>query len=390
MKIAVYGGSFNPPHLGHREAAEAVVREIAPDKLLIIPDCIPPHKEMAPNSPGPRERLALCRLNFAGIERVEVSDMEILREGRSFTADTVARLREEYPGDSISLVIGTDMLLSFEQWHDFSYLFSRCELIVMPREEDDRPAVEEKKAEFEKKYGAKIRILESIPLPMSSSAIRELLPKRMGTDKLYPEVYAEIIKQNYYGALPELSWLREQVMPYLSEKRIAHVAGCEGEAVLLAMRYGADADTAAEAAILHDITKKLSYEEHLQLCEKYGIICDKSQLENEKLLHAITGAALARDLFGVSDEVYSAIRYHTTGRPAMTLPEKIIYLADYIEPTRDFEGVELLRELAYEDLDKTMLTALLMSLQEVRSYGVEPHEDTQNAYDWFENQFGGI
>ena len=389
MKIAVYGGSFNPPHLGHREAAEAVVREIAPDKLFIIPDCIPPHKEMAPNSPGPRERLALCRLNFADIERVEVSDIEILREGRSYTADTVARLREEYPGDALSLVVGTDMLLSFEEWHDFSYLFSRCELIVMPREEDDRPAIEEKKAEFEKKYGAKIRVLDSIPLPMSSSTIRSLLPKRMGADKLFPEVYAEIIKKNYYGALPELPWLREQVTPYMNERRIAHVAGCEGEAVLLAMHYGADADAAAQAAILHDITKKLSYEEHLQLCEKYGIICDKSQLQNEKLLHAVTGAALARDLFGVSDEIYSAIRYHTTGKPDMTLLEKILYLADYIEPTRDFEGVELLRELAYKDLDKTMLTALSMSLQEVRSYGVKPHEDTQNAYNWFNHHLGG-
>ncbi len=386
MKIAVYGGSFNPPHLGHLETARAVADELKPDKLMIIPDCIPPHKAFYADSPTPMQRLELCKLNFEGIDCAEISDMEILREGKSYTAETIAKLREEYGDCELSLVVGTDMFMSFETWYNFPYLFEQCELLVMPREEGDIYELNRRKAEYEEKYGAKINILDHVPLPMSSTEIRAWLPRRMGSDTLRSEVYASIIKNNYYGALPELTWLRDEIVNYLSPKRLAHVAGCESEAVLLAIRYGEDADSAAEAAILHDITKRLSYEEHLNLCEKYGIVCDKSEHDNVKLLHAITGSALAKDVFGVSDDIANAIRWHTTGKPDMTLLEKIIYIADYIEPNRDFPGVDKLRELAYKNLDEALLLGLEMSLEEVHSKGLEPHARTSEAYEWYKNE----
>ena len=119
------------------------------------------------------------------------------------------------------------------------------------------------------------------------------------------------------------------------------------------------------------------------MCEKYGIILDNAEKENPKLLHAITGAAKARDLFGVSEEIYEAIRWHTTGKPDMTTLEKIIYLADYIEPTRDFEGLDRLRALAYDDLDKAMALGLEMSLEEIRRQNVEPHCASLEAYLWY-------
>lgn len=386
MKIAVYGGSFNPPHLGHLETAKAVADEIRPDRLMIIPDCIPPHKAFYADSPTPMQRLELCRLNFEGIDCAEISDMEILREGKSYTAETIAKLREDYGDCELSLVVGTDMFMSFETWYNFPYLFEQCELLVMPREEGDIYELNRRKEEYEEKYGARINILDRVPLPMSSTEIRAWLPRRMGSDTLRSEVYASIIKNNYYGALPELTWLRGEIVQYLSPKRLAHVAGCESEAVLLAIRYGEDADSAAEAAILHDITKRLSYEEHLNLCEKYGIVCDKSELDNVKLLHAITGSALAKDVFGVSDDIANAIRWHTTGKPDMTLLEKIIYIADYIEPNRDFPGVDKLRELAYKNLDEALLLGLEMSLEEVRSNGSEPHARTAEACEWYKNE----
>ncbi len=127
----------------------------------------------------------------------------------------------------------------------------------------------------------------------------------------------------------------------------------------------------------------IRYDEQLILCDKYGIILDNAQKENPKLLHAITGAALAKDMFGVSEEISQAIRWHTTGKPDMTTLEKIIYLADYIEPTRNFDGVEQLRELAYEDLDKALALGLEMSLEELRRQNVEPHRDTVEACLWY-------
>ena len=384
MKIAIYGGSFNPPHLGHVEAARSVARELRPDRFLIIPDREPPHKEMAEGSPTAEERLALCRLAFADVPGAEVSDLELRREGKSYTYDTVFTLRERYPDDELYLVIGTDMLLSFEEWYHFHYLLEQCKLAVLSREEDDGELLRQKAEELRTAYDARILLVPHEPVEASSEKIRERLPLRAGEDYLSDAVYAEIIRRRYYGAKPELTWLRAQVLGYLDEYRVAHVAGCENEAVALAMHWGEDPELAAEAGILHDITKRLSFEEQLNLCEKYGIINDNSELAAPKLLHAKTGAALARDLFGIDDTVYEAIRWHTTGKSDMTLFEKILYLADYIEPTRDFEGIDALRALAYEDLDAAMALGLKMTIEEIRRSGHEPYGDTLEAYAWYE------
>ena len=99
MRIAIYGGSFNgsfnPPHIGHAEAARAASKALEPDKFLIIPTNTPPHKELEANSPSPEQRLEFCRLAFGDIPGVEVSDMELRREGKSYTADTVDALLEQ-------------------------------------------------------------------------------------------------------------------------------------------------------------------------------------------------------------------------------------------------------------------------------------------------------
>ena len=321
MKIAIYGGSFNPPHLGHVEAARTVAAVLAPDRLLIVPASVPPHKALADGSPTAQQRLELCRLAFADIPGAEISEIELRREGKSYSYDTVRLLREENPDAQLTLVVGTDMLLSFEKWYQFRYLLENCALAVLAREEDDLDELRTAAAYLRESYDADVTVLPHEPIAISSETIRERLGMRGGEDYLSDAVYAEIIRRRYYGAKPSLPWLREKTLEHLDEHRVAHVAGCESEAVRLAMRWGEDPELAAEAGILHDITKSLSFDEQLQLCEKYGIINDNSELEAPKLLHAKTGAALARDLFGVSDTVYAAIRWHTTGKPDMSLFE---------------------------------------------------------------------
>jgi len=386
MDIAVYGGSFNPPHLGHVSAVRSVLELLSPDKLLVIPTSIPPHKEVEEGSPSPEERLELCRLAFADLPGLEVSDMELQREGKSYTAYTVEELKELYPDAGLSLVIGSDMFLSFCQWHRYQYLLENCRLVVLSREDDDMQQLENFRSGLERDYSARVEILGHEPLPMSSTDIRARLRLGLAEDMLPESVYSRIISKRLYDAKPELSWLRAQVEPMLSSKRLAHCAGCESEAVMLAMHWGEDPESAAEAGILHDITKKLSMDEQLILCEKYGIILSAAEKEHPRIVHAITGAELARALFGISDEVHGAIRWHTTGKPDMTRLEKIVYLADYIEPTRDFEGVEKLRELAYEDLDEAMELGLRMSLEDIHSRGEEPLEDTVEAYHWYSRE----
>lgn len=383
MKIAIYGGSFNPPHLGHVEAARTVIRELAPDKLIVIPDRLPPHKLLAEGSPSPEERLELCRLAFSELNGVEISDMELKRQGKSYTCDTVGELKKLYPGDEIILVIGTDMLLTFEQWYRYTYLLQSCTLAVLARADGDDAELARQAERFRAEYAASVVILPHDPVEISSGEVRELLPRRLGADYLPDGVYEHVIRKRLYDAQPELTWLRSRVIDHLNSDRVAHTAGCESEAVMLARRWGEDEELAAEAGILHDITKRLNRNEQLLLCEKYGIICDNGEIENPKLLHAKTGAALAKALFGVSPAVESAIRFHTTAKPDMTLLEKIIYLADYIEPTRDFPGVEQLRKLAYEDIDAAMARGLEMSLAEIRSHGMEPYKDSVDACRWY-------
>lgn len=383
MRIVVYGGSFNPPHLGHVEAARTVSAELAPDKFLIIPTNVSPHKILAEGSPEPRARLEMCRLAFADIPGAEISDMELRREGKSYTAQTVEELRHSFPDDELVLVMGTDMFLSFETWYRFEYLLENCTLAVLARDEDEDVQLRRQRDALAEKYGARVIILKHDPVAASSSDIRERLRFGIGSELLPDSVYSEIIRRHYYDALPELSWLRAKVMPYLTEKRIAHVLGCENEAVSLANRWGEDPERAAVAGILHDITKKLSAEEQLKLCEKYGIINDAAEVANPKLLHAKTGAAFARELFGIEDDIYGAIRWHTTGKPDMTLLEKIIYLADFVEPTRNFPGVEELRELCFEDIDAAMAKGLEMSLEFIRSGGAEPYKDSVEACEWY-------
>ncbi len=385
MRIAIYGGSFNPPHIGHAEAARAAYKALKPDKFLIIPTNTPPHKELEANSPSPEQRLEFCRLAFGDIPGAEVSDMELRREGKSYTADTVDALLEQYPGAEICIVMGTDMFLSFRSWYRWQHMLETCTLAVLSREDFDRREIESFKAELETENGAKVILIPHLPLPMSSTEIRERLRRGLGSDDLCQGVYECIIRNGYYDAKPELSWLRQMVMPYLKENRIAHVTGVESQAVMLAMRWGADPDTAAIAGILHDITKAQNKEKQLKLCEKYGIILENAERENPALLHARTGAALARERFGISDEIYSAIRWHTTGKPDMSTLEKIIYLADYTEPTRDFEGVEELRELSFEDLDKAMALGLEMSIEDLTERGKPIFHDTMDAYNWYKN-----
>ena len=183
--------------------------------------------------------------------------------------------------------------------------------------------------------------------------------------------------------------LRPIALSYLKPKRMPHVLGTEREAAFLAEKYGADVTAARIAALLHDCTKKLELAQQLSLCRHYGIELDAVERSFFVLLHSKTGAAVARDRFGVSEEVYNAIYYHTTGKADMTLLEKIIYLADYIEPSSSFPGVEELRRAVHEDLNRGLYEALEDSVREMQGYGGPVHHRTQEALDYMKRQIGG-
>ena len=392
MKIGVYGGTFNPPHLGHLAAARAAIEALELDKLLLIPAAVPPHKDLPQETPSLEHRLAMVE-KMADAMRlprvVEVSRLEVERRGKSYTSDTLEALHEQYPEAQLWLLMGTDMFLTLHQWHDPGEILKLAGICAFGRREQDGEAVfAPQRALLEKQYGAKV-VTMTLPdlVDISSTQLRELLARGEGAEYLHPSIYGYILMNGLYGthadlkhlAIPEL---RACSYSMVKEKRVKHIRGTEEEAVRLAKRWGADETMARRAGILHDCTKYLELNEQLELCRKYGVELDELGQVAVKLLHSKTGACIARDVFGEPDEVFWAIFWHTTAKADMTTLEKILYVADYMEPNRDFDGVERLRELAYRDLDKALLLGVETTIQEMKDRELPVHKNTIQAQAW--------
>ena len=392
MKIGVYGGTFNPPHLGHVTAARAVFELLKLDLLLLVPDGQPPHKMLPPGSPSPEQRLEMTRLAGEQLglgERVRTLDLELKREGRSYTAETLRQLHQQYPEDELWLLMGTDMFLTLQAWREPGEILSLAGIAAFGRTEEDTEELFSVQRDYLYRTYLQARIFTlTIPgvVDVSSTELRTMLARGEGGNLLPPAVYGYILREGLYDTRADLKHLplrtlRPVALSYLKHKRIPHVLGTEQEAIRLAERYGADVEKARVAALLHDCTKRLDMEEQLALCRQYGIQLDALEQQALKLLHAKTGAAIARDVFGVDDEIYRAIWWHTTGHAGMTLLEKIMYLADYIEPSRDFPGVDKLRAVCYKDLDEGLLMGLEMTIEEMTSMGNPVHHATIEARD---------
>ena len=392
MKIGIYGGTFNPPHLGHMAAAKTAVQVLGLDKLILVPAAVPPHKQLPEGSATAEQRLDMVRLmadnlNLPGV--AQVSDIELRREGKSYTSDTLVAMKALYPDAELWLLMGTDMFLTLHNWHEPKKIMDLAGICAFGRTEQDGEELFAPQRKFlQEQYNAR---LTTITLPglvdISSTQLRDVLEKGQGEEYLCPAVYGYILMNGLYGThvdlkhldLPEL---RACSYSMVRAKRIPHIMGTEEEAVRLAKRWGVDEMLARRAAILHDCTKYLELDEQLALCRQYGVELDELEQRAVKLLHSKTGACIARHIFGEDEQVYQAIFWHTTGKADMAMAEKVIYLADYIEPTRDFDGVEPLRALAYEDIDKALLMGMEMTIEEMKQRGNPIHKNTQAARDW--------
>lgn len=181
--------------------------------------------------------------------------------------------------------------------------------------------------------------------------------------------------------------IREILSEKVHEKRMEHILGVEYTATALAMRYGVNLEQTALAGLLHDCAKHLSREKKIQKCQEVGIPISLSERKNPELLHAKLGAYYAKEKYGVEDEeVLNAIACHTTGKPDMTTLDKIIYIADYIEPNRDrAPKLAMLRKMAFEDLDECLLAILENTLEFLRGTNLEIDELTVQTYEYYKN-----
>ena len=379
-RIGIYGGTFDPPHLGHIRAAQAAIDGLHLDRLLLIPASCSPDK--SPSQTPDHHRLQMLQL--AAGEKMEVSDLELQRGGNSYTVDTLTQLRAMHPDEKLYLCMGSDAFCGLDGWKDPDGIFARAEICVFSRGgKKESQKIRQQKEQLESR-GAVIRIMENDVTDISSSNLRRLLAFGCGKEFLPEAVCAHILSNGLYNTkknwknLP-MEVLEQVVISLLNPNRVAHTLGCRDTAVELAHRWGVSETDAARAGILHDVTKALDGPLQLTLCEAYGKILSAFSRKYPKTLHAFTGSLMAEVVFGENREVVEAIRSHTTGKANMTTLQKIIYVADYMEPCRDFPGVEKLRHLAFTDLDAALKLGLEMTLEHLARQGNEVSPESREA-----------
>ena len=387
MKIGVYGGSFNPPHLGHVRAAQACQKALGLDRVLVIPASIPPHKQMASGSPVAMERFRLTQLAFSQLPGFEVLDLELRREGKSYTVDTIRALKAQYEQDELFLMMGTDMFLSFQDWYCPAEIARLTRLVCFSRydaDEKNRSALFKQADALEARFGKRPVLLENDCFDISSTEARRLVRFGIAESYLPEAVLREIAVLGLYGAGENdkgLSFerLKDVSLSLHKPSRVPHAIGVCETARDMAKKFGANEDLAVRAGILHDVTKALGAKQQLMLAEKWNVALTDFERANPQLLHAKTGAAAARELFGECEEVASAIEWHTTGKIDMTKLEKIVYLADMIEPNRTYPGVDAIRAAAEKDLDEGVLLALERTIAHLQEEGFAVCEDSVRA-----------
>lgn len=403
-RLGIYGGSFNPIHIGHIRAARAFYDEMQLDELIIIPTAVSPFKTDFDNDPY--ERLKMAKAAFENDERnIAVSDYEIEKGGKSYTYLTLEHFSS--PDIELFFLMGTDMLLSLGEWKNPDIILKLATVCHVRREDidpDTEKAIGEAKARYEREYNAKIIDLISEPFEVSSTEIRNAVKEGKSiSDFVIPEVESIIKNDRLYLPCPLYATVRKLVR----EKRWKHIFATEEEALRLSDIFdlsSSDKEKLRIAAVLHDITKYLTREEHLSLLDEMGITPDEGTLASEKTLHQMTGAYLSKKLHPdmVDDTVFDAIRYHTTGKADMSITTKLMYLSDFIEPTRTFPDCVKLRAIFYgmiekgdklKTLDEIMLISLDMTIADLKDNGHPIHSDTEKAREYIieklkENNYG--
>jgi len=195
MRIGIYGGSFDPVHNGHMNAAETYMKELLLDKIIIVPAYCPPHKKGFALTPS-EHRLNMCRLAFGKIPGFEISDVEIQRADEGYMSDTVEYFKGLYPDDKLFLLMGEDMLLSFRQWHDWEKIIDNAALVSAQRSWESGPAMEAEAAIL-RGYGAEVKIVPIDVNTISSTSVREAVRRADDISSMVPEGVAEYIWNHY-------------------------------------------------------------------------------------------------------------------------------------------------------------------------------------------------
>lgn len=371
MKVAIFGGSFDPVHLDHINIAKTLVYELCLDKLYIIPTFIAPHKKNMEAVSG-EHRLNMLKLAFEGEDKICVCDYELTKQGVSYSYQTVEHFYDTLKPEKLYFIVGSDMLENFPTWKNPERILDKASLVLVERRngenQDDKAIIAIKSL-----YDKGVTTVKVHGETVSSTKLRVYLKLGLSLDGLTDIKVEDYIKSN---GLYKGDKYYEYIAKNIPEKRKYHIAGVILTAISLAKKLGADEKKAELSALLHDVAKY----ENLANFPGFSLPSETPK----DIVHQYLGEYIAKTVLEVSDnEVLTAIKYHTTGRPNMSLLEKIIYVADIIEPSRKFLGVEELRE----EIKKDFFFGFKVCLEEIVEFllktGTEVYPLTLDALNYY-------
>ncbi|HWQ57978.1 MAG TPA: nicotinate (nicotinamide) nucleotide adenylyltransferase [Clostridia bacterium] len=377
--IAMFGGSFNPPHNAHVELAAHLGEEFGFERVLFVVASDPPHKRIAGGVDG-ATRLALTRAALAGRDGLEASDIELTRRGKSYTVDTLRELQVRYPDARLWLVMGEDMFDDLPRWRDPEGIFALATVAAAsrPGEEED---IQRTAVELAARYRADVRVSAFEGSDISSTMVRERVFEAKPISALVPPGVEDMIYALALYQPGDIRAMREKLEASLKPGRHLHSVGTMRCAIELADRFGFDGKKARLAGLLHDCAK-LPDERIPALARCYGIAQDEYDRANPGLMHDRVGAEYAREEYGVTDaDILSAIGSHTRCEPGMSAFSRMIYLADKIEPTRDYPGVKEIREAARADMDRAALMCMRSVLEHLAGRGLSVQPNIYRAIE---------
>ena len=374
MRIGIMGGTLDPVHNGHIEVALAAKRLLKLDQVMLLPAGDPPHKA---HPTLKRDRLNMARIAAEGAEGLFVSDIEIAREGTTFTVDTLRELTQREPDTRWYYLIGADTLNVLDSWRHFEKVAGMCTFAVIGRA--DEPADMNRVHALEQQYGARFEVLPFNGPDISSTQIRQRVAAGEDISDLVPPGVANYIRRNLlYLANRSREEICAALKATLKPGRYTHTLGVAETALRLAPRYGVDPARAELAGLLHDCAKYMPIEEMRKLVVGAVPDADDEELATVSVLHAPAGAVWAAREFGVRDQgILSAIRKHTLGDGQMSALDALIYTADFIEPNRTpFPGLEEARALAETDIFAATRKCAELTNRHLAEQGRQAHPRT--------------
>ncbi len=398
MKIGLFGGSFDPIHNGHLSMIEGALESGCVDIAVVIPTARNPFKRGRMLSAAPYRFYMTKRAVEARFKKnVFLCDIEFFMEGISYTANTIEKFcgkkylktflkecglgKKADEDHSFCWICGSDILPTFDKWYKPEKILQNAGLLVAQRPGDSTDIEYEKKRISEALgIDADIRSFEIKGVEAASSVIRE----EKDFDDI-PEAALEFIKtHDLYPSEDPLSEVGDEacsvyldsaiaMYPILGEKRLLHTLNTGLLSALYATRFGADPDKALIAGALHDCAKEIDIDKQKKMALKR---CPELTTD-PKLYHSPAGAIMASKLMGIDDEeILEAITFHTTGKKDMTVLDKIVFLADKLEPSRTYTDLTLMRELSKTDLDASLILCVKAVKNKFDMKGREIHPYT--------------